>query len=306
MYKSENLYFEPNIFVNYLSRKNFKSKKISIDNNNFRKTNFKRKKKKLILYLLGCCTFFEKHLFSSESLAGKLDKGLKKVKILNPSMSHYTQEHLIHRLIYDLNKKTRIDFILNQATVNDVLVYIHHKNFKVKNDKSHLYKSFYDIKKYNFTKKIPSYLFQLIILLIKTGSVTQLFSYESHFYSINPNYSKYSNYSRAKKNFNFSDLEANLEILLSICKHFKIKLFLATFSYYKKDFLYEPRKTYLEGIKKINQIYRNFSKKNNIDLIDFEKKLEFNNSDIKNKWHFTNDGNKKRSDFVIKKLNKFI
>lgn len=93
---------------------------------------------------------------------------------------------------------------------------------------------------------------------------------------------------------------------MSICKNFKIKLFLATFSYYKKDFLYEPRKTYLEDIKKINQIYRNFSKKNNIDLIDFEKKLEFNNSDIKNKWHFTNDGNKKRSDYAIKKLNKFI
>ena len=68
------------------------------------------------------------------------------------------------------------------------------------------------------------------------------------------------------------------------------------------DFNFEPRITYLDLTKKINELYRNFAKTNNLLLIDFEKEINFEKNDIQNKWHFCNNGNDKRAELASKTL----
>ena len=77
---------------------------------------------------------------------------------------------------------------------------------------------------------------------------------------------------------------------------------LTTFAYNIKDFKSEPRITYLDLTKKINELYRNFAKTNNLLLIDFEKEINFEKNDIQNKWHFCNTGNDKRAELASKTL----
>ncbi len=304
LYKS--WYFKPHIFVNFLSNDEFIDKKVNIDSNNFRSTGLNKEINSNLhnLYLLGCCNFFEPQLKDNETFSQKLEKNFTNVKVLNPSLTHYTHYHMLNRLIYDIKNSHKIDYLITSASVNDVLVYIHHKHGKVKNDYSHYYKTFLDKEKFQFVKNIPSSFIQIIILFFNTGNIDKLLNYETHFYDLNKNFELPSNYKIAEDLFDFSNLTQYLNILLGICKRLNIELILTTFAYKVSDFIYVPRPVYLKGIKQINNIYRNFAKENNITLIDFENEIHFEEKDIDNKWHFCDSGNKKRSDLATKILKK--
>ena len=304
LYKS--WYFQPHTFINFLSNSNFIDEKVKIDKNNFRSTGKKVKDDNSLfnIYLLGCCNFFEPHLSNDETFANKLERNFINVKILNPSLTHYTHYHMFNRLIYDIKNKHKINYLITSATVNDVLVFIHHKKGRVKNDYSHYYKTFLDFDKFKFIKEIPSSFLQIIFLFFNTGSIEKLLNYETHFYDLNKNFELPANYLKAKELFDFSNIEQYLNILLGVCRSLRIELVLATFAYKRNDFNFEPRKIYLDGIKEINNIYRNFAKNNNVTLIDFENKIQFDENDIGNKWHFSDYGNKKRSDLASKILKK--
>ena len=130
-----------------------------------------------------------------------------------------------------------------------------------------------------------------------------MLDYQAHFYDINKNFQSPSNYKIAKELFNTSNLYNYLNLLLCICKSFNIKLALSTFAYKISDFQFEPRITYVELTKKINELYRNFAKTNNLLLIDFEKEINYQENDIQNKWLFSNTGNDKRAELAAKILN---
>ncbi len=298
-------YFKPHIFVNFISRDGFSDSKIKINENNFRDTFVNSNENNFTnLYLLGCCNFFEGHLKTEDTFAHLLDEKLTNCKVLNPSMTHYTLYHMLNRFLLDLKRNQKIDFLINSSTVNDVLVFIHHQNGKYSKDHSHYYKTFLDIEKYSFVKKIPFNILKFIVLFLNAGSLKKLLNYETHFYNMNKNFEKNSNHTIAKSLINFSDIPRYLDTLLAICKRLNIELILSTFSYNPKDFEYGIRKTYLHGIEQINQIYREYALKNKIPLLDFEKNVKFNTDDIDNKWHFSKSGNEKRANFVKEFLKK--
>ena len=298
-------FFKPHIFLNFISNDKYNDQQVQISSDGFRQINFDleiEKENYYNLYLMGDCVFCEGHLPNKETFAYKLKQNFSNITILNPSMAHYTHYHMLNRLIYDIKNSKKIDFVLSSATVNDALVYIHHKNGEIKNDYSHFYKTFQDLKEYSYIRKIPSRLLQIILLFLSTRSYKKLVDYEAHFYNINKNFTSPSSYKIAKELFNTSNLHNYLNLLLCLCKHFNIKLALTTFAYNINDFKSEPRITYLDLTKKINELYRNFAKTNNLLLIDFEKEINFEKNDIQNKWHFCNTGNDKRAELTSKTL----
>ena len=113
---------------------------------------------------------------------------------------------------------------------------------------------------------------------------------------------RWAGYKVAKELFNLSILDNYLNLLLSVCNSYNIKLILSTFVYNSSEFQNEPRITYLQLIKKINNLYRDFAKKNNLLLIDFENEINFDEKDIKKKWQVCDAGNKKRVVFAGKVL----
>ena len=298
--------FKPHIFLNFISNDKYNVQQVQISSDGFRQTNSDlliEKENFYNLYLMGDCEFFERHLPNNETFAFKLKQKFSNITILNPSMDYYTHHHMLNRFIYDIKNSKKIDFVLSSATVNDVLVYIHHKNGEVRNDFSHWYKTFLDLEDYSYIKKIPSMFLQIILLFLRTGSYKKSLDYHAHFYDINKNFQSPSNYKIAKELFNTSNLYNYLNLLLCICKSFNIKLALSTFAYKISDFQFEPRITYVELTKKINELYRNFAKTNNLLLIDFEKEINYQENDIQNKWLFSNTGNDKRAELAAKILN---
>ena len=149
-------FFKPHIFLNFISNDKYNDQQVQISSDGFRQINFDleiEKENFYNLYLMGDCVFFEGHLPNKETFAYKLKQNFSNITILNPSMVHYTHYHMLNRLIYDIKNSKKIDFVLSSATVNDALVYIHHKNGEIKNDYSHFYKTFSDFKEYSYNKK---------------------------------------------------------------------------------------------------------------------------------------------------------
>ena len=149
-------FFKPHIFLNFISNDKYNDQQVQISSDGFRQINFDleiEKENFYNLYLMGDCVFFEGHLPNKETFAYKLKQNFSNITILNPSMSHYTHYHMLNRLIYDIKNSKKIDFVLSSATVNDALVYIHHKNGEARNDFSHCYKTFLDLEDYSYIKK---------------------------------------------------------------------------------------------------------------------------------------------------------
>ena len=128
IYKKQ--FLKPHIFLNFISNDKYNDQQVQISSDGFRQINFYleiEKENFYNLYLMGDCEFFEGHLPNKETFAYKLKQNFSNITILNPSMVHYTHYHMLNRLIYDIKNSKKIDFVLSSATVNDALVYIHHK-----------------------------------------------------------------------------------------------------------------------------------------------------------------------------------
>ena len=113
----------------------------------------------------------------------------------------------------------------------------------------------------------------------------------------------FENYDKMEKNFNKTNVLDILKIIKFLCDEKKIKLIFCTFASKKKEMLkYEHRKQTLKYITSINKIFREFSKKNNIPLIDFENIFEEKEDLMLNKWDYTIAGNNLRCNEILKSL----
>lgn len=290
--------FVPHYFCHFILNSNFKNKKIKINKDNFRYYK-KKNTNKADIYLSGDCSFFEKDLHMNETLGYILEK--KNFKILNPSCPHYSINHQLNRLIFDLKNRIQIKNLLFSASVNDVISLLNN-NLDQKINKNTFYKSF-DLPN-NLFPKIRFFYTRYFFFYIFQNYKKSTFRLEDKFITKTPWKQLDSlNYKVLDKNFKSSDIVDTLKILNYICKEKKINLILSTFAFEAIEMnKYEHRRKILFYLKKINKIFRVFAKKHNIKLIDFEQIFQNKDQYMRNKWDFNFTGNKIRRDKILKAL----
>ena len=254
------------------------------------------------VYLAGDCTVFEDHLPVAETFAYQLDAALEgRCRVLNAGAGHYTALHAYHRLVGDVVRGYRPEFVLLFSAANDVLSVIHHKEGQVSPDHMHLYRPWISYAEvHRRLGRIPSFTLRWAFswFLFGRGRI----SWERLAERISPVYAQGRSVAVARSLFDPSGFVRCLKLFLGTCQGIGAELILTTYPYQTEDMLEEPRRTYAWGMDRLNEEIRKFALVESIPLLDLARDLTWDSRELSNKWHYTVLGNRKRAAWVASTL----